>query len=594
MLFVVLIVLMVLSLIVIKSKIVSTPAGVLVIFMTLLIALPLVFFSDMLDIKYVGLFFITGCLALFVCGHIIAIKIGQKVFVKSKLFCNRQLSVRVLAILILLGFINPICNIYSHGFSLLDLVNLDRLTEMTKQFSWERYSDETTYSKLIQFTLLFSYSASIIGGFCFLFLKNVIHKLFCVASVAPCFFITVSQSTKMQMIVAVIFWISGLLIFVYTYNIKIRLSLRIIVGTLLAVVIFAVSIFLLSITRWNNKIDNLSIEKSKTSFIVNSIGSFFCFDHWFYNQIHGIDYSTELLHNSTLYQLGTLHNIENGVKVVFDEAIPAPSMEIFGRRLDECKYYAGKKYTIQFDVTSDEKPDSVRISLVSYSSLPYGHFLLMMDSCSHIGLHTWHYSRTFCLDSNRICVQTPDIILSYSGVRYVEITKFRIDTGSVAMPWINGGSNIFWHKDGLKYGVMTFFGVANLLGIAERQPGVYRDFVYFGQNNEDLHTNVYTIFRMLIDDFGIVGALVFLFLLGFASAKAIEFIKKRKMIFLSQTFLVAVYSYVMWGFVASIWAYTSILCAYGLAFIIFSILQKPLHGDTWVTKITKKLKPKQK
>ncbi|MBR6178008.1 MAG: hypothetical protein IKQ70_09040, partial [Bacteroidales bacterium] len=61
-----------------------------------------------------------------------------------------------------------------------------------------------------------------------------------------------------------------------------------------------------------------------------------------------------------------------------------------------------------------------------------------------------------------------------------------------------------------------------------------------------------------------------------------------------QTFLVAVYSYVMWGFVASIWAYTSILCAFGLSFFIFSILQKPLQGDTWVTKITKKLKPKQK
>ena len=141
---------------------------------------------------------------------------------------------------------------------------------------------------------------------------------------------------------------------------------------------------------------------------------------------------------------------------------------------------------------------------------------------------------------------------------------------------------------------MTFFGIFNGIGLAKRQTGIYRDLVYFGRLDKTMRSNVYTIFRMLIDDFGKIGALVFLVLLGFASSKAIIFIQKRKMVFLSQTFLVAVYSYVMWGFVASIWAYTSILCAYGLAFIIFSILQKPLQGDTWVTKITKKLKPKQK
>ena len=319
-----------------------------------------------------------------------------------------------------------------------------------------------------------------------------------------------------------------------------------------------------------------------------------CFDDWFYSEINDIDYSTTLLQNSKIYRLGYLSKIENGVKVEFSERIHAPLFEIYGRHLNDCEYLAGNNYTVSFDVTSDVQPDSVKYSVFSYTTLPKGHYQIMMDSCRQTGLHTWHYQLSFNLDSNRLFVRTPDIILSYDSVKYVEITKFRIDTGAVAQPWIINSNNLFWHNNQMRYGVLTFFGVANALGIAKRQTGIYRDYVYFGRLDKTMRSNVYTIFRMLIDDFGIVGALVFLLLLGFASAKAIVFIKKRKMIFLCQAFLVAVYSYVMWGFVASIWAYTSIICAYGLTFLIFSILQKPLHGDTWVTKIAKILKPKQK
>ncbi len=580
----------------IKFKQVYTPAGVMVFLWTALNATLLIFFRDMVELKYSGLFYILAGVGIFFGGAILGKKTNKQNLETNQLQVNEKMIAPILCTLTLLGFIWPIYYIIAHGFSISNLFDLDELSEMNKEFSTERYTAEETigYSKASQLLLIFTYTAPIIGGFCWLISNKIHSKITSILSVLPCIMITASQSTKMAMIIALLFWLSGFLVSALSYNIKLKISFKsIIIGVSILSLFFAI-LFYSMLTRWGNNYDDNKIERNKINFFNYAYGSLLCFDYWFNDQIQNTDYSTVILQNAKLHRLGYLSNIENGVGVQFSEHIKAPSMEIYGNHLDECQYQAGKDYTVSFDVTSDVQPDSVKYSIFSTTTIPKGHLPLMIDSCKQTGLHTWHYQLSFNLDSNRLNVITPDIILSYDSVKYVEITKLRIDTGSVAQPWINRGNNIFWHDDQLKYGVMTFCGIFNGLGLAKRQKGIYRDYVYFGRLDKTMRSNVYTIFRMLIDDFGIVGALVFLLLLGFASAKAIVFIKKRKMIFLCQAFLVAVYSYVMWGFVASIWAYTSIICAYGLAFFIFSILQKPLHGDTWVTKITNKLKPKKK
>lgn len=580
----------------IKFKQVYTPAGVMVFLWTALNATLLIFFRDMVELKYSGLFYILAGVVIFFGGAILGKKTNKQNLETNQLQVNEKMIAPILCTLTLLGFIWPIYYIIAHGFSISNLFDLDELSEMNKEFSTERYTAEETigYSKASQLLLIFTYTAPIIGGFCWLISNKIHSKITSILSVLPCIMITASQSTKMAMIIALLFWLSGFLVSALSYNIKLKISFKSIIIGVSILSLFLAIMFYLMLTRWGNNYDDNKIERTKITFFNYAYGSLLCFDYWFNDQIQNTDYSTVILQNAKLHRLGYLSNIENGVGVQFSEHIKAPSMEIYGNHLDECQYQAGKDYTVSFDVTSDVQPDSVKYSIFSTTTIPKGHLPLMIDSCKQTGLHTWHYQLSFNLDSNRLNVRTPDIILSYDSVKYVEITKLRIDTGSVAQPWINRGNNIFWHDDQLKYGVMTFCGIFNGLGLAKRQQGIYRDNVYFGRLDKTMRSNVYSIFRMLIDDFGIVGALVFLLLLGFASAKAIVFIKKRKMIFLCQAFLVAVYSYVMWGFVASIWAYTSIICAYGLAFFIFSILQKPLHGDTWVTKIAKILKPKQK
>lgn len=581
----------------IKFKQVYTPAGVMVFLWTALNATLLIFFRDMVELHFQGLYFILGGVSVFLGGAILGQKTTKQIPQKSFFKFNRELITPLLLIVTAMAFVDPIYNIYALGYTIADVFNLDSLSKMIEAFCRNRYyeDEQVGYSKIIQLFLALTYAAPALGGFCFLPSKKVYQKSLCILTALPCIMITVTSAAKMATISALMLFVSGLLTAVLSYKIKVRVTWKTILAIVGTLSVVLIGLFFSLVTRWGRSAtDSKAIEQTKVPFFNYALGSLMCFDNWFYYQTKDLDYSTTLLQNSHLSRLGYLRKVENGVRVDFDTLRSTPNMEVYGRQLYDCEFYAGNNYTISFYITSNIKPDSVKYSVYSNSTFPKGHLHIMMDSCRQTGLHTWYYTQTFNLDSNRIFVRTPDIFLSVDSIKYLEITKLRIDRGSVALPWTNRGSNIFWHNDQHKYGVMTFCGIFNGLGLTKRQKGICQDFVYFGRLDKTMRSNVYTIFRMLIDDFGIVGALVFLLLLGFASAKAIVFIKKRKMIFLSQAFLVAVYSYVMWGFVASIWAYTSIICAYGLTFLIFSILQKPLHGDTWVTKIAKILKPKQK
>ena len=580
----------------IKTKQTYTPAGAMVFLWTALNGILLLFFRDWVEIKYPGFFYIVIGVGVFLGGSIVGQKTAKPVTEKKLLRFNRTLISPTLAILTILGIFWPLYYIYSYGFSLSNLFNLDELGEMTKEMYLKQYSNEEPekYSYISQLLLIFTYTAPIFGGFFWFLSQKVSIKVLCILTIIPCILITASQSTKMTTISALILWFSGLCTSIYTYNIKVKISIRTIILASSLLLLFYLAMFYSLLTRWGSDYDNNKIERNKTTLFNYALGSLLCFDNWLSDNINNIEYSTTILQNSKLSSLGYLSKIDNGVKVEFHKFIHTPWFEIYGRHLDECEYQAGENYTVSFDVTSNVQPDSVRYSLLSYSTLPKGHFTIRMHSCQQIDSNTWHYQQTFNLDSNRIKVRTPDIILSFDSVKYVSISHLRIDTGHVANQWTPNGNNIFWHENRLWFGASTFYGICKHIGITDKNLRLYQDYIYFGRLDKTMRSNVYTLFRMLIEDFGKIGALVFLFLLGFISTKTIIFIHLRKFLFLAQTLLCSIYCEILWSFATSFWAFTSLMGASVFSFFIFSIIQKPLHGDTWVTKITKKLKPKQK
>lgn len=114
----------------------------------------------------------------------------------------------------------------------------------------------------------------------------------------------------------------------------------------------------------------------------------------------------------------------------------------------------------------------------------------------------------------------------------------------------------------MTFGTMTYNWVFNLTGLVERRQGVYG----YAQS---IRTNVFTLFRGIITDFGSIGGIIYCFLRGVVGGYIFKQIHKKSMVMpLSVTMLSATYLFFMYGFIISPWTYTTYFAAYVLFFII--------------------------
>ncbi len=110
------------------------------------------------------------------------------------------------------------------------------------------------------------------------------------------------------------------------------------------------------------------------------------------------------------------------------------------------------------------------------------------------------------------------------------------------------------------YGVVTFYGVSNFIGLGQREQGVYGDSFSSG----DIGTNVFTPFRGLVQDFGVAGGLVFQFVIAFFAgvfAYRVRFSEGNP--YPSIVCLIAMYAFVLFTYV-SLFSYLSIVAAFAL------------------------------
>ncbi len=126
----------------------------------------------------------------------------------------------------------------------------------------------------------------------------------------------------------------------------------------------------------------------------------------------------------------------------------------------------------------------------------------------------------------------------------------------------------------LAWGSKTFMGISNLLGIEERVQGIYPEYLNIGKNGFYGISNVYTIFRPLVEDVGEAGTMVVMFFMGFISNYSFKNIIAHKKVFVNQVVIIAIFAYLMWSFVASFYAYTSYLAMFFLIYFILRTIQK--------------------
>uniref|UniRef100_A0A7C3MLS4 Oligosaccharide repeat unit polymerase n=1 Tax=Dictyoglomus thermophilum TaxID=14 RepID=A0A7C3MLS4_DICTH len=116
-------------------------------------------------------------------------------------------------------------------------------------------------------------------------------------------------------------------------------------------------------------------------------------------------------------------------------------------------------------------------------------------------------------------------------------------------------------------GSYTFAGIFDILGIESREQGLYSEPIYFSSGK---FTNIYTIFRALIDDYSIIGMFVFWFIVGMLSTYAYVKTCKGKIIW--SIVLSAFYSMTFFSNLYSIFIFNSILFSWISIIFLFYFL----------------------
>ena len=121
------------------------------------------------------------------------------------------------------------------------------------------------------------------------------------------------------------------------------------------------------------------------------------------------------------------------------------------------------------------------------------------------------------------------------------------------------------------YGTKTFLGISNVVGLEDKIQGIYQEYHQIGQNGYYGISNIFTIFRSLIEDFGESGTYLVMFVLGFLSKYSLKNLTSRRNIFANQVFITAAYAYLLWSFATSFFAYTSYIATFFVAYFLFMV-----------------------
>ena len=123
-------------------------------------------------------------------------------------------------------------------------------------------------------------------------------------------------------------------------------------------------------------------------------------------------------------------------------------------------------------------------------------------------------------------------------------------------------------------GGKTFYGITNSLGFLKREGGIFTDAIEVSSDGDQ--TNVFTIFRFFIEDFGTIGSLIYLFIMGMVCRIIYDHFTSKRFIYLSTTLLCGIYFFISWSFVSSVFAYATYIA---LLFYLYFLLKRFFRID---------------
>lgn len=107
------------------------------------------------------------------------------------------------------------------------------------------------------------------------------------------------------------------------------------------------------------------------------------------------------------------------------------------------------------------------------------------------------------------------------------------------------------------FGKNTFIGIFNFLGFSDRIQGVYSEYILV----EGFPANIYTAFRGMIQDFGIIGSVICFAVLMISVSFAYHSLIRRINVNMASFILLNGYFFILYSFIISSWSYISYILA---------------------------------
>jgi oligosaccharide repeat unit polymerase len=202
-----------------------------------------------------------------------------------------KISWNLLTIFIALGMLGDLIYLYKNGFNFSSFLSLASFLDMNATIAYNRYSSSIDSSIWITLLFSFSYTATLCGGYLYLYSETRFRKILCYISFLPMVFNVAFTNTKSGIIACIFLFAIGYMVSYLTiYHKAIPLKHKYIIAGI--VILFSIFILLgivMCIRIGDFSKDTIEIVKRK--FITYAFGSVQAFDIWYSEYFYQPDFS---------------------------------------------------------------------------------------------------------------------------------------------------------------------------------------------------------------------------------------------------------------------------------------------------------------
>lgn len=254
------------------------PAGMFAIVWSVMFV-GILLLQEFFELRFYGILYLVGLVIIFSLGTYFCDTTVHPKTSGVTLTFKRNLALPVMIVLLVGAMVNPLYSIVLHGFSLQALLSMQDLLNLNKGMSEMRYAGAEVHDVVSQIFLIFSYTAPLLGGFCYRW-SSRLTKTICILTLIPGMFIALTQSMKMVMMTGFILWFTGFFVCSFSYGKTMRIKGKSILYIVLGLAGFFVILFSSMVFR-TGEVSERTILDISEKFFTYALGHFHCFDIWF-------------------------------------------------------------------------------------------------------------------------------------------------------------------------------------------------------------------------------------------------------------------------------------------------------------------------